>query len=264
MSAKVAAMGRFTSFVRFCIGFVVLAILSLITLAMLPFLMPFRVARIKVCNVYGKTAGRAITALAGVTPRVTNKQGLNDSMPAIYVANHTSTLDAFLCVWLCPIGACGVFKKEIVHVPFYGWIAYLSGHLLIDRGNKGKAVEALQNIGELVKKEKLGIWIMPEGTRSRDGSLLPFKRGFVHLAIATGLPVVPVVIHGAFRNWVAKTFQFNPMVLDVDVLPPIDTSSWKEETATEHADAVREIFAANLAAHERASVVVPAGAPVSA
>jgi len=247
-------MGRLTSFIRFCIGFVVLAILSLITLVVLPFLMPFRVARIKFCNVYGKTAGRAIVALAGVTPRVHNKEGLDGSMPAIYVMNHNSTLDAFLGVWLCPIGACGVFKKEIVYVPFYGWVAYMSGHLLIDRGNKGKAVEALRDIGVLVKEKRLGIWIMPEGTRSRDGSLLPFKRGFVHLAIATGLPVVPVVVHGAFRNWVAKTFQFNPMVLDVDVLPPIDTSGWKEETATDHAESVRDLFIARLAARESAPV----------
>lgn len=255
-------MGRVTSFLRLCVGFVVLAIISLIVLVMLPFLMPFRVARIKLCNVYGKTAGRAVVALAGVTPRITNKPGLDSSMPAIYVANHTSTLDAFLCVWLCPIGACGVLKKEIVHVPFYGWIAYLSGHLLIDRGNTGKAVESLREVGALVKSKRLGIWIMPEGTRSRDGSLLPFKRGFVHLAIATGLPVVPVVIHGAFRNWVAKTFQFKPMVLDIDVLPPIDTSAWREETATAHAESVRQIFAAKLGAHEGA-VPMPEPAPVT-
>ena len=189
-STRVAAMGRVTSFIRLCIGFVVLAIISTVVLVMLPFLWPFRVTRIKLCNLYGKTAGRAIVALAGVTPRVANRERLNGSMPAIYVCNHNSTLDAFLCVWLCPIGACGVFKKEIVHVPFYGWIAYFSGHLLIDRGNKGKAVDALKDVAALVKKEKLGIWIMrrhvprvPQsdraglaGSRQRNLSQLPSER----------------------------------------------------------------------------------------
>ena len=243
-------MGRLSSFIRLSVGFVVLAVISIITLIILPFLMPFRIARIKVCNVYGKVAGRAIVALAGVTPNVSNKEGLNGTMPAIYVMNHQSSLDAFLGVWLCPVGACGVFKKEIVRIPFYGWIAYLSGHLLIDRGNKGKAVEALRDIAVLMKKHGLGIWIMPEGTRSRDGALLPFKKGFVHLAVATGLPVVPVVIHGAHRNWEAKTFQFHPMVLDVDVLPPISTLGWAEENAAQHADFVRGIFLKQMSAHD--------------
>ncbi len=252
-------MGRVMSLVRFCVGFAVIMVLSLITMVLLPFLFPFRVTRIKLCNIYGKVCGRSIVWLAGVTPNVTNWERLAGSMPAIYVTNHTSTLDAFLCVWLCPIGACGVFKKEIVYVPFYGQIAYLSGHLLIDRGNKGKAVEALREIGQFMKKNRLGVWIMPEGTRSRDGSLLPFKRGFVHLAIATGLPVVPVVIHGAYKNWVTGKFlQFNPMTLDVEVLPPLDTSSWKEETASVHADSVRDIFVAKLAAHDQAEAKVPA------
>jgi 1-acyl-sn-glycerol-3-phosphate acyltransferase len=153
------------------------------------------------------------------------------------------------------MGACGVFKKEIVYVPFYGWIAYLSGHLLLDRGNTGKAVAALQKIAVFMKKNRLGIWIMPEGTRSRDGSLLPFKKGFVRLAIATGLPVVPVIIHGAYKNWVTGRFlEFNPMTLDIEVLPPIDTSGWQEQTSAQHADSVRDLFAAKLLAHEQAEV----------
>jgi 1-acyl-sn-glycerol-3-phosphate acyltransferase len=209
-------------------------------------LLPWRVARIRVCNFYGKTVGRAITILAGVNVRVSNRQGLDASMPAIYVANHTSSLDAFLCIWLCPYGGCGVLKKEIVRVPFYGWLAAISGHLLIDRGNRGRAVEALRQTGEFVKKHKLGVWIMPEGTRSKNGELMPFKKGFVHLAIATGLPVVPVVIHGAHRNWKKGTLLFQSMTLDVDVLPPVDTRSWREAEADAHATSIRDQFVAAL------------------
>jgi 1-acyl-sn-glycerol-3-phosphate acyltransferase len=160
--------------------------------------------------------------------------------------NHTSTLDAFLGIWMCPIGGCGVFKKETARVPFFGQVAVLSGHLLLDRFNKGKAVESLRDTALLVKQHRLGIWIMPEGHRAEDGRLQLFKKGFVHLAVATGLPVVPVIAHGAHRNWELGTFRFVPMDLKVEILPPIDTSSWREETAGDHAQAVHDVFQAHL------------------
>lgn len=235
-----------SSALRFVVGFLVIAVMSVLIILVLIPLIPWRVARIKVCNFYGKVVGRSITALAGVTPNVSNRERLDGSMPAIYVSNHTSTLDAFVGIWLCPYGGCGVLKKEVARVPFFGQLALLSGHLLLDRANRGKAIEGLREVGELVKKHGLGIWIMPEGTRSKDGRLLPFKVGFVHLAIATGVPVVPVIAHGAHKNWEKGTMRFHPMVLDIEVLPPIDTSGWKEETAADHAKQVHDLFVEKL------------------
>lgn len=244
-------MTALISLARLSVGFILVAIASVLVALAALFLLPWRVLRIKLCNFYGKVIGRSITFLAGVTPRVEGRERLEGSMPAIYVANHTSTLDLFLSIWLCPYGGCGVMKRELVRVPFFGWLALLSGHLLIDRGNRERAVEALRDIAVLVKEKRLGIWIMPEGTRSKDGRLLAFKRGFVHLAIATGLPVVPVVFHGAHRNWEKGTFRFVPMELEIEVLPAIDTRSWREETAGEHADAVHEVFLRRVRADQQ-------------
>lgn len=238
--------GTLGSLLRFLVGFTWMAFCSTVLIVVALVLLPFRIARIYVCNFYGKVVGRSISFFAGVTPAVSNHAGLAGSMPAIYVMNHTSTLDMFLGVWLCPYGGCGVFKKEIVRVPFFGWLAALSGHLLIDRFNKDRAVELLRDTAVFVKKNRLGIWIFPEGTRSRDGRLQPFKKGFVHLAIATGFPVVPVVVHGAHKNWEKGTFRFVPMTVDVEVLPPVNTSSWKEETAGAHVDELHAIFSKHL------------------
>lgn len=83
---------------------------------------------------------------------------------------------------------------------------------------------------------------MPEGTPRQDGRLLPLREGFVHLATATGFPVVPVLFHDAHRNWEKGTFRFQPMDLDVEVLPPIDTSGWREATAHQHAEEVHALF----------------------
>jgi lysophosphatidate acyltransferase len=236
-----------TSLFRFAVGFVFVAVMSLLTLVALLPLLPFRVARIKLCNVYGKIIGRTITAIAGVKVAFSHRERLDGSMPAIYVMNHTSALDAFLGIWMCPIGGCGVFKKQIVQVPFFGQIAWLSGHLLLDRGNHQRAVESLRTTAALMKKHRLGVWIMPEGTRSKDGRLQPFKKGFVHLAIATGFPVVPVIVHGAHHNWKNGSFtKYVPMDMDIEILAPIDTSGWAEATASDHAQAVHELFTARL------------------
>jgi 1-acyl-sn-glycerol-3-phosphate acyltransferase len=264
-------MSRFVSLIRFVLGFVFIMEMTIIVMTVCVFLLPFRLARIYVCNWWGHVVGRTIVFLAGVTPKVNGWERLKGSMPAIFVMNHASTLDAFSGIWMAPYGACGVFKKEIVKVPFYGQLAWISGHLLLDRNNTGKAVETLRQMATFMQKNRLGIWIVPEGTRARDGRLLPFKKGFVHIAIATGFPVVPVVVHGSHHNWQAGKFQFKPMQLDVDVLPPIDTKGWKEETAGEHALMVHDTFVAALREDQKplpavavAGASLPAGASPAA
>ena len=245
-------MRTLTSLLRLAAGFLFVAVASVVTMAVCLVLLPWRILRIKACNVYGHVVGRTIVAIAGVRPKLDHRERLDGSMPAIYVMNHTSTLDAFLGVWMCPIGGCGVFKKETARVPFFGQVAALSGHLLLDRGNKGKAVEALQDTAAMMKQHRLGVWIMPEGHRSETGRLQPFKKGFVHLAIATGYPVVPVIAHGAHKNWELGTFRFVPMDLRVEILEPISTAGWKEETAGEHAALVHDLFQAHLPDDQKA------------
>jgi 1-acyl-sn-glycerol-3-phosphate acyltransferase len=153
--------------------------------------------------------------------------------------------------------------KAVVKIPFFGFLYLLSGHLRIDRGDREKAVAALSDVAKLVRKHRLGIWIMPEGTRSRDGRLRVFKPGFVHLAIATGLPVVPVVLHGVHRVWEHGTYAFVPKDVHVDVLEPVDTSSWKADSAQLHAEQVRALFAAALV-EEQQPLPAPELVPVPA
>lgn len=244
-------MARVFSVLRLVAGFLLVAVTASLWMVVAVVLLPWRVLRIKLCNYYGKSVGYAITRLAGARPVVQNAERLDGSFPAIYVANHTSTLDAFLSIWLCPVGGCGVMKKEVLKIPFFGQLYFLSGHLTLDRGDRGKAIAALGAVAKLVRAKRLGIWIMPEGTRSRDGRLLPFKPGFVHLAIESGLPVVPVVLHGVHKVWELGTYSFVSKDVDIEVLEPISTADWKAETAQLHAEEVRSRIAAALREDQR-------------
>lgn len=248
-------MNRITSWLRLIGGFFCLATGSMLTFAVLLLFIPWRATRVRICNYFGKVMGPTLLWFAGAKPVVRGRELLDGSAPAIYVTNHTSTSDMFTAIWLCPIGGCGVAKKEVGNVPFFGWLYRLSGHLLIDRENRQNAIAALSKTAEFVKKNGLSMWIWPEGTRSRDGRLLPLKKGFAHLAIATGLPVVPVVVHGAHKGWEARTTTLHPMTLEIDVLPPIDTSRWTPETLDAHCEEVHRVFARALKDDQKPGLV---------
>jgi 1-acyl-sn-glycerol-3-phosphate acyltransferase len=222
-----------------------LLLCSLPTFVAFVLLIPWRGSRIRVGNLYAKAVCWPGLWLFGMRVNVVNAERL-DAQPAIYVANHTSTLDLFMGSALCPVGACGVAKKEIARLPVFGQIYWLSGHLLIDRGNPEKARASLASLVDLVRPLGLSIWIWPEGTRSRDGQLKTFKKGFVHIACATGLPVVPVILQGACDRWPGKAPLTSGSV-NVTVLEAIDTSAWTPDAAGFHAEFVEAIFRRALA-----------------
>lgn len=239
-------MGRIESLLRIGAGLVWVFACSTAFLVALFALLPSRPARIKVGNVYGSFIGKGCAWLTGSRYTIAGREHADPSRPAIYVANHASMIDIFLGAWLSPTGTCGVAKKEIVFYPFFGQFYWLAGHLRIDRGNRDSAVASLTSLAELVKRHALSIFIWPEGHRSRDGRLRPFKKGAFHLALSTGLPIVPMVIAGSHRGWEVHSLRLCRADVDVTFLPPIDTSGWSRDTLDEHIAEVERTFAAAL------------------
>ncbi len=209
-------------------GLALLAISFVVFGVLLVILLPSQVLRIKLCNYYGKTVGRAIVWLVRCRVTVEGKEHLDRHRPAIYVSNHTSMIDIFIAIWLSPVGTVGIAKKEVIYYPFFGQLYMVSGHLRIDRGNSPKAIRSLQKLSEKVRTSKLSIFLWPEGTRSRNGRLQPLKKGLYHLAVQTGLPVVPMVVLGAHKSWEKHSMHIHGVPILVKVLPPIDTSDWGE------------------------------------
>lgn len=239
-------IGLLSFLIRFSIGFVWLGFWSLTCMCLMILALPFRTLRVRIGNFCGKMIGPVVSWLIGAKIINPDSEKLNSSKPAIFVSNHASALDVFIGMALCPYGGCGVGKKEILKIPFFGLAYWLAGHLLIDRGNNAKAVASMKKLSDFVKAKGLSIWIWPEGTRSLDGKLIPFKKGFVHLALATGLPVVPVIVHGAHKVWPAKTMQFYPGEIKIEVLDPIKTNDWNRETVDKHVEEVRNFMAKAL------------------
>ena len=229
---------------KLLVGFVLIGVQGLVLSVVLVLFLPWRLGRIRACNVWGSTAGSTAMWLSGCPLSIQGREDM--ARPALYVSNHTSIFDIFLGMWLSPLGTVGVAKKEIVWYPILGQIYLLSGHLRIDRSNRDRAVASLQALGELVRRHNLSIFMWPEGTRSRTGQLLPFKKGFAHLAVATGLPIVPMVVRGAQHAWEKNTLLLRPVPIEVEFLPPIDTTGWSVDTLQEHIYEVHAAFGSAL------------------
>lgn len=243
--------GPISAALRFSVGSINMAVASLVcTVVSIP-LIPWRRARVLVGNFYGAWVGYTCARLAGARLHFKHRERLDGSAPAIYVMNHASILDIWLGMWLCPVGGVGTAKKELVRVPFFGQFYWLSGHLLLDRANRGSAIAAMDKVAALVKKHRMSVWIWPEGTRSLDGRLLPLKKGFAHMALATRLPVVPVVVHDAHKVWPNKTARLIPGDVTIEVLEPISTTDWTVEHLDEHIAEVHSAFRSVLGPHQQ-------------
>lgn len=126
-------------------------------------------------------------------------EGVRDgSQPAVFVGNHASLLDPPLLISTLPCRPVFLAKRELFSMPFLGWVMSMAGFIPIDRGNRAKAVASLHDAAARVREGRC-LAVFPEGTRSPDGGLLPFKKGGFTLAAEAGVPVVPFAIEGGSR-----------------------------------------------------------------
>ncbi len=118
------------------------------------------------------------------------------SQPVILMCNHQSALDIFVLLYGLPLSFRFVAKKGLFRIPFMGWAMKCVGHISIDRESPRDSMRALEEAKEKIKRGQ-SVLIFPEGTRSEDGTLLPFKRGSFHIVSLSRVPVVPVAIYGS-------------------------------------------------------------------
>jgi 1-acyl-sn-glycerol-3-phosphate acyltransferase len=124
---------------------------------------------------------------------------LTPGQPYVYVANHASFLDIWVLLDRLPGSVRFVYKSELNDIPIFGRGLRASGHIAIDRKNRGSAFAAYDQAAVEVRGGTSAI-VFAEGTRSRHGKLMPFKKGPFVLAISAGVPVIPVAILGAFES----------------------------------------------------------------
>ncbi|HEU5174600.1 MAG TPA: lysophospholipid acyltransferase family protein [Gemmatimonadaceae bacterium] len=168
--------------------------------------------------------------------------------PYVAVSNHESYADIFLISHL-PWEMKWLSKETIFKIPVMGWMMRMAGDVPLVRGNRDSTLAALAGCRDRLSK-RVSVMIFPEGTRSRDGRLLPFKDGAFRLAIEAGVPILPIAVAGT-RNAMAKgTFRFQHAIAAVRVLPPVETAGMTLSDIPTLKERVRDVI--DQARHELA------------
>ncbi len=175
------------------------------------------------------TCGRQFSKMArilGIKLEIRYADGAQNVGSSVYIANHQNNYDMLTTTASVQPGSVTVGKKSLVWIPFFGIIYWLTGNILIDRDNKGKSKNTINVVSEQMREKNIGVWIFPEGTRSRGRGLMPFKMGAFHTALQAGVNIVPVVVSDTHGQ--VKLNRWDNGEVIVEMLEPIDITQYKK------------------------------------
>jgi 1-acyl-sn-glycerol-3-phosphate acyltransferase len=150
------------------------------------------------------------------------REKLSSAPHYIYMMNHNSNLDAPAVFLELPGEVRALGKKELFRLPVLATAMRLGGFVPVDRSNRDAAIESVRHAARLAA-EGASFLIAPEGTRSRTGKLLPFKKGGFHMAIDSHVPVLPITVVGAFELMPPGSYAIRPGTIHIHFHDPIDT-----------------------------------------
>jgi len=153
-------------------------------------------------------------------------EGLENVRPgetAIYCVNHQSAMDIPVLFVYLPVQFRFVAKRSLFHMPFMGWHLRRSGHIPVDRDRPREAIKSLDQAAERIRAG-CPVVLFPEGHRSRNGQIGPFKAGTFYLAIQSGVPIVPITVNGTRDVLQPDTYHVRGGETEMIVHPAIPTS----------------------------------------
>jgi len=187
---------------------------------------------------------RAGLAMVGVSVKVSGLEYLDPNQTYIFTPNHQSLIEVPLFVTYLGRNPAYLGKKEIFKYPVFGYGIRLIGVVPVDRSNSPAAVESAKLATENLRRGKSYV-VYPEGTRSRDGRMLPFKKGAFMMALDAGVPVVPVTVSGATKIMPKAQIKVFPSTVRITVHRPISTVGYSRENVAELVEKTRaQIFSA--------------------
>ena len=198
-------------------------------------------------NTMISVGGDLALGIAGIHLNVLGEEHVWSHRPAVFLFNHQSSIDPVLLMALLRRDVTAVGKKELAANPIVRLAGALADAVFIDRDDHAGAVVALRPLVEEALLRGKSLAVAPEGTRSGTGRLGPFKKGAFRLAMAGGVPVIPIVFRNANDVWPLGTQFMRPGTVDVVVHPPIATDGWTDDDLDVHIAAVRGVYLDTLA-----------------
>jgi 1-acyl-sn-glycerol-3-phosphate acyltransferase len=205
---------------------------------------------------------RVLLGVPGVRLEVKMGARLEPGRPYIFMPNHASMVDIWAVLVAIPVSFRFIAKKQLASIPLFGWAMAAGRFIFIDRQH---AVAARRSMDEAARRIRAGqsVVIFPEGTRTRTGRLLPFKKGGFHLAIDSGAAIVPVAIRGSHAVMPPGSPLIRAGTVSIEVDEPIPTADLRADDREALIDRVRGRVAAMLGEPADAAAGAAAAASVN-
>ena len=182
---------------------------------------------------------RSILFVSGIHVHVNGLENLNVDGSCILMPNHQSNFDIPVLLGCLPIQFRWLAKAELFKIPIFGRGMRGCGYISIDRSNRKSAFQSLAEAAVKIRNG-VSVLIFPEGTRSWDGKILPFKKGGFVLSVDAGVPIVPIVIFNTWSIMPKGRLRIRTQSVRMDILTPIPTSGFTRETKDDLMNSVRE------------------------
>ncbi|PTO53903.1 1-acyl-sn-glycerol-3-phosphate acyltransferase [Vibrio splendidus] len=156
------------------------------------------------------------------------------SEKSVYISNHQSILDFVTDPGMLRPRTVSLGKRDLLYVPFFGLLYWITGNIMINREDKSKARDTIKQVAEAIHQRDLSVWVYPEGTRSKGRGLLPFKTGAFRMAIEAGVPITPMCTSTTHNK--IDLNRVNNGIVITEMLEPIDVTGYKISDARELAN----------------------------
>lgn len=194
----------------------------------------------KAVAVVARLWSKGVLKAAGVKYSVKGLENLEPDMNYIFTGNHESAFDIPLAFAGLPYQMVSISKKELAKIPIFGWAMAIGQHIFVDRKNHSKAIDSLKKAEESLKNNPRSILLFPEGTRSLDGEIKPFKPGGLILGMNCNMEIVPIALCGTSEVNLKGSLKLAPGAVELRVGKPISTETLIYEDRHELAREVRK------------------------
>ena len=192
-------------------------------------------------HIIARIWARSILTVSRVPVRVSGLSNIEPGQSYIYMANHQSNFDIPVLLGYLPVQFRWLAKAELFKIPVFGRAMLGAGYVKIDRFDQQSAFKSIDEAAQRMKNG-VSVMIFPEGTRSRDGNIRPFKKGGFVMAVDSGIPIVPVILKGTRSIMAKSSLQIKRGAVEMQIARPIHTAGYSRETKEDLMGKVRTVI----------------------
>ncbi|MCP4624033.1 MAG: 1-acyl-sn-glycerol-3-phosphate acyltransferase [bacterium] len=192
-------------------------------------------------HIIARTWARGILFAGRIKVTVNGLANIDPDQSYVYMSNHQGNFDIPVLLAHLPVQFRWLAKAELFKIPIFGRAMRGAGYVKIDRFNQESAFESIKEAGSRMKNG-VSVMIFPEGTRSRDGKIRPFKKGGFIMAVESGVPIVPVILQGTRSIMGKSSLKINTGEVTLNIAVPIATTGFSRDNKDDLIDSVRTVI----------------------